>query len=335
MGGGSSRLRKKVVWRLKGRGRERSGRPRLCRRSYGVGAKGSGATFVRRREARYSLGEKPAGSRYRTALGSAAEFALVLQRGDAHVATELGGEGALVVETEVDGDVGDLGARFAEGVAGGLDAGLDEVVLGRDAEAVLELAVELSLGESDAACHLLHEPAVAGIMAEGVGGLGNGGVGGRDVALKVVALDRTHQADDLSAFVEEGQFLGDEPVGDALLIEEEFDDAEERLASRNDFLVIGAEADRERTGKEIEVGFAHDLSFIGKSEAPIEVRVAIHELVIPVLGEEGHAGDVVEHARKLGGIGEVGEEAFAQIGSRVGVGKAAHGSIVWRMKGCT
>ena len=265
---------------------------------------------------------------------SSAELSLILQRSDAHVAAELGGEGALVVEAKVEGDVGDLGTGFAERVAGGLDAGLDEVVLRGDAEAVFELAVELALGETDAAGDFVHQPAVAGFSPECVGRFGNRGIGGGDVALEIVALDRAHQADDLSSFVEEREFLRDEPVGNALLIEEEFDDAEERFARGDDLFVIGAEVEGEGAREEIEVGLADDLGFVSEAEAAVEVRVAKHQLEVEVLGEKRHPGDVVEHACELGGVCEVGEESLAEFGSGIGGREASHGSIVWRMTEC-
>ncbi len=96
--------------------------------------------------------------------------------------------------------------------------------------------------------------------------------------MNVVALDRAHEPDDLSTFVEEREFLGDEPVGNALLIEEEFDDAEKGFACGDDLFVIGAEVEGERAGEKVEVGLAHDFRFIGESEAAVELRVAVDQL---------------------------------------------------------
>ena len=67
--------------------------------------------------------------------------------GEADGLFELAGEGGLVGVAAVEGDVGDGGGGFGEGVAGGVDAGLGDVLACGELEEGADALVELIDGE--------------------------------------------------------------------------------------------------------------------------------------------------------------------------------------------
>src|SRR5687767_10397679 len=75
--------------------------------------------------------------------------------------------------------------------------------------------------------------------------VGNGAiqlhVGLQHLAAMLVALHGSHQADETSATVEKRELVSDEPIGDPLVSEEEFDDVHFRLAGAHHFLVVATE----------------------------------------------------------------------------------------------
>ena len=159
----------------------------------------------------------------------------------------------------------------------------------------------------------LHADALAEVLADVGDGAVDLEVGAQHFFLSLVALGGAHHADDFAIATKDGELVGDEPVGDALGIEEQLHDVELGLAAAHDFLVDGAVVLGELLGEEGEVILAHDLVFRLAAEALVEVAVRTHETELRVLGEEGHAGHVVEQQVELAVRGEGTQEAVAQV----------------------
>jgi hypothetical protein len=240
-----------------------------------------------------------------------AELLEVLQGSHAHVAMEVVGEGALIAEAEGAGDVGDVGGFALEGFAGGLDAELHDEGLGTGSEGFDEFAVQLPGGEVDDLGELGDGDAGAEVVADVGEGAVDLEVGLEELLLAFKALHGAHDADDAAFDIGEGELVGDEPVGQALIGEEELDDVELGFAGAEDFFVIAAEVFGEAGGEEIEVVLADDGGFFGDAEAIHEAAAGAHEAEVAVFGKEGEVWQVIEEPVEGGVRTDAADEPFA------------------------
>jgi hypothetical protein len=166
--------------------------------------------------------------------------------------------------------------------------------------------------------HDLREFGDGNAAAEVLADVGEGAVdlqiGLQHLLFAFKTLHAAHDADDAAFFVAERQFVGDEPVRDALVGEEQLDDVELRFAAGEHFLVIAAEIFREAGGEQIEVVFADDAGFVGNAEAVHETTAGAHEAEFAVLGKESEIGQMVEEPVKRSVRTDAANEAFAQCG---------------------
>jgi hypothetical protein len=251
----------------------------------------------------------------RSSSSSEPELPLILQRGEADVFVEVVGEAALVVEAEVGGDLADLRVFVLEGLARGLDAELHDEGLRAAAEGLDEFAVKLAWAEVDLLSEILHAEAGAEVLAD----VGEGSLdvlaGVNDGHGLAVALGDAHDADETAFFVPKRHFVRDEPVGDALLIEEELDDVELGLSGAEDLFVVTAEVFGEPAWEDIEVVFVHELVFTLEAHGLDEVAVGADEAEVAVFGEKGDAWKGVKHPVRLALEIERAQEFGAQLGS--------------------
>ena len=191
----------------------------------------------------------------------------VMQGRHAHVPVKVLGEGALIAEAEFATDFSDLSALFLEGFAGGLDAELHDEGLWAGTEGFNELPVKLAGRKMHDFGQFRDRDAGAEVLADVGKSAVDLQVGLEDLFFAFKALHGAHEADDAAFGIEEREFVGDEPVWQALIGEKEFDDVELGFAGAEDFLVIAAKILGEAIREEIEVVFADDLVFMMNAKA--------------------------------------------------------------------
>lgn len=129
-----------------------------------------------------------------------------------------------------------------------------------------------------------------------------------------VALGDSHDADEAAFFVSQGHLVGDEPIRNALLIEEELDDVELGLSGAENLFVIPAKILGETAGEDIEVVFIHELVFTLEAHGLNEVAIGADEAETAVFGEKGDAGQGIKHPVRLALEIERAQEFGAQLG---------------------
>lgn len=237
---------------------------------------------------------------------------LVAPRSDAHLAAKLAGERALIVKADIAGHLGDGRPGYAQHFTRCLDAGLHEVVLWGYSVTLVEFPIKLPLRKTDTAGHLLHAPSLTRVASKGIRGFRDRGVGGGDGSKNFVALDGSHQSNDMAAFSKERQFLGDEPIRDSLLIEKQFHDMKDRLAGRKHLFVIRAKLICQRAGKQLVVGAPHHIGLVAEAESLVKMGVPQHQLTGAVFGKKGNTRNVFEHSRHLGRVGKLRQKRGAK-----------------------
>ena len=121
-------------------------------------------------------------------------------------------------------------------------------------------------------------------------------------ALCLVAAHGAAEAVDFSGFVEERELVGDEPLGLAVVVGKELDDAEQGLSCGHDLFVVRAEFLHHARRENRTVGNADDLRFIGEATAFHEGRIRGDQAAIQILGEKKCAGQVIEKVPELSGL---------------------------------
>lgn len=142
---------------------------------------------------------------------------------------------------------------------------------------------------------------------------------GKFGAVGGVVLDGSHDADDVVVEVPDGEFVGEEPVGDALAVGEEFDDFEHGKSGFEDEEIVFAELFGEASWEEIEIGFSDNVGFALQAVAAEEGEVGREQVAIAVFGEKEDMGEVVEEVVEPGFWVDAGEEGVPEM-ERTGVG---------------
>ena len=131
---------------------------------------------------------------------------------------ELFGEATGIDEAGFAGDLGGGEAGFVEEAHGGEDSGLDEELLGADAEGGLEAALQVAKSESAGFRHELEGDVLGIVAADGIHGTGDG-LHQRQLHLVLGGSTQdAHDADGALAGVEQRELGHDEPVGQALAV---------------------------------------------------------------------------------------------------------------------
>src|SRR6056300_1132153 len=113
-------------------------------------------------------------------------------------------------------------------------------------------------------------------------------VGSQGRTTTAVTLDGSHHAKDGSVASEDGEFVGEVPVGKPLSVEEQFDDFEHRLrCGNNRFIILPkflSELDREK----IEVVFSDHLGLAVTAQSLPERSIRSCEPEVSIFHEEGN-----------------------------------------------
>jgi hypothetical protein len=217
------------------------------------------------------------------------ELCLVGHGGHAHLLAEAEAEGGLVGETGFAGDLTDAVVAVLEEFACGLEANFEDEGLGAEAEGFDEASVELPFGQVDVGGQLSDGDFFPEVFADPDDSLVDGEVWLEHGFGFGVALGGAHDADDEAFAIKDGQFVSDEPVGDALGVEEEFGDVEFGPSGGHDLLVVSAKVFGEARRGQLVIIFSDQFSFGAESEAPIEVGIGGHQSGVAVFGEESDA----------------------------------------------
>ena len=222
------------------------------------------------------------------------ELRLVGHGGHAHLLAEAEAEGGLVGETGFAGDLTDAVVAVLEEFACGLEANFEDEGLGAEAEGFDEASVELTFGQVDVGGQLSDGDFFPEVFADPDDSLVDGEVWLEHGFGFGVALGGAHDADDEAFAIKDGQFVSDEPVGDALGVEEEFGDVEFGPSGGHDLLVVSAKVFGEARRGQLVIIFSDQFSFGAESEAPIEVGIGGHQSGVAVFGKESDARHQVE-----------------------------------------
>lgn len=246
------------------------------------------------------------------------ELCLVGHGGHAHLLAEAEAEGGLVGETGFAGDLTDAVVAVLEEFACGLEADFEDEGLGAEAEGFDEASVELPFGQVDVGGQLSDGDFFPEVFADPDDGLVDGEVWLEHGFGFGVALGGAHDADDEAFAIKDGQFVGDEPVGDALGVEEEFGDVEFGPSGGHDLLVVSAKVFGEARRGQLVIIFSDQFSFGAESEAPIEVGIGSHQSGVAVFGEESNARHQVKERVIRTFRRDGGEKAIAFLHRIVG-----------------
>ena len=246
------------------------------------------------------------------------ELCLVGHGGHAHLLTEAEAESGLVGETGFASDLTDAVVAVLEQFARGLEADFEDEGLGAEAEGFDEASMELSFGQVDVGGQLSDGDFFSEVFADPDDGLVDGEVWLEHGFGFGVALGGTHDADDEALAIKDGQFVGDEPVGDALGVEEEFGDVEFGPSGGHDFLVVSAKVFGEARWGQLVIIFSDQFSFGAESEAPVEVGIGSQQPGVAVFGEESDARHQVKERVIRTFRRDGGEKAIAFLHRIVG-----------------
>ena len=157
-------------------------------------------------------------------------FFLEAKRGLSDVFTEMLAESALVGKAALLRHLGELAVARLKHLASGLDSNPHEKSLGTHCERFNKSTVQLPRRDADVLRKRLDGQLFTEPLTDAFNRAIDGEVRTQGIVGGSVALRGTHHTNDGVVTVEEGQFVSDEPVGEALAVEEEFDDVEFGLA---------------------------------------------------------------------------------------------------------
>ena len=137
------------------------------------------------------------------------------------------------------GDVDDFVGGLNEGFGGGLDADAEHEFIGRDAEGLVDLAIQRALGEAAFAGEFGGAEDAARILLDVADDEGDFAAGLMTVAAFITA-GKAHEADDLAVLASQRHLGGEEPSQRALLVIPDFEAIDQRFARAEDERVIGS-----------------------------------------------------------------------------------------------
>ena len=230
-----------------------------------------------------------------------------LLRGHADAFAEVLSEGALVAEGMGLGDVDDFIGGLDEGFGGGLDADAQHEFIGRDAEGLVDLAIQRALGEAAFAGEFGGAEDAAGVLLDVADDE-------RDFAARLmtaatfIAAGEAHEADDFAVLAPQRDFGGEEPSQRALLVIPDFEAIDQRFASAEDERVIGSESLGGLLGEEVFVEPTNDVGFTFEAEAGPHRLAGSDEAALAILHKEEYVGLLIKHEPECLWIGHAGEK---------------------------
>lgn len=226
-------------------------------------------------------------------------FLSIPQGRHAEMPAKMAREGTLIVKAEVERNLADRRGAVPQGLAGGLDAGLDEKGLRTDAKDGMEAAVEAAhrqagdLGERGDRYRLAemrpqprHRAVELGIARH------------RQPAISVAL----HCADDAHRRAIGGEhriLVGQKPIGQTLPVEEQLDDLELRLTGGEHFLVVAAESLGQPCRKQGKIIPADEIALRPAAQPLPKDPIGRDEAEGPILGEKSHSREGIKKLQQL------------------------------------
>jgi hypothetical protein len=230
------------------------------------------------------------------------------------------GEGALVAEGVGLGDVDDFVGGLDEGFGGGLDADAEHEFIGRDAEGLVDLAIQGALGEAAFAGEFGGAEDAAGVLLDVADDEGDLTAGLMPAAAFITAGE-AHEADDFAVLASQRHLGGEEPSQRALLVIPDFEAIDQRLARAEDERVIGSVSLGGLLGVEVFIESANDIGFTFEAQAGPHRLAGSDEAALAILHKEEHVGLLIKHEPECLWIGHAGKK-----GALDGLGR--HGRMI-------
>ncbi len=235
------------------------------------------------------------------------------------------GEGALVAEGVGFGDVDDFVGGLDEGFGGGLDADAEHEFIGRDAEGLVDLAIQRALGEAAFASEFGGAEDAAGVLLDVADDERDFAAGLMPTAA-FIAAGEAHEADDPAVLASQWDLGREKPSQRALLVIPDFEAIDQRFARAKDERVIGSVGLGRLLGIEVFVESANDLGFTFEAQAGPHRPAGSDEAALAILHKEEHVGLLIKHEPECLRIGHAGKK-----GALNGLGR--HGRIITRVSG--
>ena len=209
--------------------------------------------------------------------------------GAAKLLPKVAGEGALVAEATLNGDLCDAFVPFEKEFAGGLDAGAHNEGFRGHAEGFHKFSVKLALGEARFKGEVFHAHGLADVIADVVHSPGKASACGPYLLAPIFPLigpHEAHDADDAAFLIMHGEFTGDEPVKDAAVIKPRFQLVQHRLTRGHDSGVIRLDGRAELRGIEVAVSAPDQFFLAAHAEAAHDFRAGGDKATLGIFGKE-------------------------------------------------
>lgn len=157
-------------------------------------------------------------------------FFLKAERGLPDMFSEMLAESALVGKAALLGYLGELAVARLKHLASGLDSDSHQKGLRTHRKGFDKPTVQLPRRDADMLRKRLDRELFTEPLTDAFNCAVDGEVGAQGIVGGSVALCGSHHADHTVIAVKERQFVGDKPIGEALAVEEKFDDVEFWLA---------------------------------------------------------------------------------------------------------
>jgi hypothetical protein len=152
-------------------------------------------------------------------------------------------------------------------------------------------------------------------------------VGPHFIRRGAVGADDAHHADGSALVIKDWQLMRDEPIWNALAVEEQLDDSQFGLSSTQNFLVIAAKIFSQARWEQREVILAKNFLLTLKAEAFNEVQVGGHQPELSVFGKERDAGQVVKQQVKLTVESDPSKESMTLL-EQIGHARGVHWGLI-------
>ena len=205
------------------------------------------------------------------------------------------------------GDVDDFVGGLDEGFGGGLDADTEHEFIGRDAEGLVDLAIQSALGEAAFAGEFGGAEDAAGVLLDVADDEGDFAAGLMTAATFIASGD-AHETNDLPVLAAQRNLCGEEPSQRALFVIPDFEAIDQRFASAEDERVIGTVRLGGLLGVEVFVESANDIGFTFEAQADPHRLAGSDEAALAILYKEEHVGLLIKHEPECLWIGHAGEK---------------------------
>jgi hypothetical protein len=217
---------------------------------------------------------------------------------DADALVELADKSAFVTKSASQRDFDQTIVGFAQSPASSQNARSDQEFVRSDAKGNLEPSLNLSWRKASASSQFVNADLLRVVSLDVVDGFRDAAERPQQFRAGLVALEKTHDANDLAAMVTNRQFVDDIPLGHTRLIEPQFDTVQERAASVENLCVIFHVAFGHLRRIQIEISEAHDLGLFVETVKIQNAATGEHHFAFEVLGEEMQAGQEIEQLVK-------------------------------------